>query len=126
MLASLRSRLIRQTSPTCPLCGGTSVRLRRIQGVYKCMACGMWFRHPPPSEGQVVRLYEDSWQDASAHSSETGAMTVEAARLLVEDLFRILALPGPAGLRLMDSGAGKGTLAAGLPLTVRRTKPIPG
>lgn len=76
-----------------------------------CRGCGLVFRHPMPSEAQLARLYGQAYSAASLALGAPGmASPARAARGHTAFIARLC----QPGARVLDFGAGTGTLAHSL------------
>jgi SAM-dependent methyltransferase len=64
-----------------------------------------------PSEDELDELYKQSWRAPEVNAAETGSTSEEIATTYVRRLRRSLGPNAIAGVRILDFGAGKGTLA---------------
>jgi SAM-dependent methyltransferase len=101
-------------SPTCPFCKGASSPCWEKVDVRKCAACGLRFRCPTPTAGQLTQRYETSWSDPETHRRETGGTDPELATIYATKLASSLGRRDFSGLRLLDFGAGRGAMVVAL------------
>jgi hypothetical protein len=101
-------------SATCPFCKGASLPCWEKVNVRKCAACGLRFRCPTPTVGQLTQHYETSWVDPDRHRRETGGTNPEMATIYATKLASSLGRRDFSGLRLLDFGAGRGAMMAAL------------
>ena len=98
----------------CPSCE-RPIRLRwEAVSVDECVACSLLFRNPTPSDMQLARIYDRSWSDAEVCTDETGAATIALTRAYAHKLLKSLSLRDFKGLKILDFGAGRGSMLAAL------------
>jgi 2-polyprenyl-3-methyl-5-hydroxy-6-metoxy-1,4-benzoquinol methylase len=100
-----------EVQPICPLCGGVASIKWLELSFAECSRCGALFRHPMPSEDELDGLYSGSWRAPDVNTAETGSTSEEIATAYVRHLRRALGANALAGVRIIDFGAGRGTLA---------------
>ena len=99
----------------CPFCGGLLAGHWVEPAFSKCQSCRLVIANPFPEPEELNSLYKDSWEDPSANTWETGGTRPDLAVQYVSQLFDQLDVdPGTPGLRILDFGAGRGTLMAEL------------
>jgi 2-polyprenyl-3-methyl-5-hydroxy-6-metoxy-1,4-benzoquinol methylase len=96
----------------CLSCGSPSHYASSLAhtSVYRCSdrACRLQFAHPQPTDDGLARVYEEVFSEVGAPNNH-GATPASYARVLLEAL---AARIGPlAGRRVLDFGAGVGTIA---------------
>jgi 2-polyprenyl-3-methyl-5-hydroxy-6-metoxy-1,4-benzoquinol methylase len=109
----LRTGLAERGTPrACGSCGSDRIRRRyvlRAFDVYVCETCTIAFRHPLPTEGELVAMYESDAYHESAYfrNAQRGyderAPEVQIYSRALDDLAALV----PAG-RLLDIGCGTG------------------
>lgn len=67
-----------------------------------------------PYETDLTTLYKESWSDPDSHKSETGGTDLDLARVYARKLATSLNLRDFKGLKILDFGAGKGTMLTAL------------
>ena len=67
-----------------------------------------------PKEAELTRLYEDGWRNPEANQAETGGTDLRLARVYARRLASSLGRRDFKGLRLVDFGAGTGTMSLAL------------
>jgi hypothetical protein len=107
-----------QSLRACPLCQRDLVpHLQRIP-YSQCVRCQLVIRNPPPSEEELRELYTQSWQRPLQHRSESGGTDGLLAKSYSVKLARSLRLTSFHGLKILDFGAGRGSVPS---LTTERT-----
>jgi 2-polyprenyl-3-methyl-5-hydroxy-6-metoxy-1,4-benzoquinol methylase len=98
-------------SVTCPTCGSSAVFARSLSrwSIYRCSdrACDLRFAHPQPTDEALAAAYAVDYATDSR-----GDTPEEYARALVDALTE--SVGSLAGRRVLDFGAGVGTIAGAL------------
>ncbi len=98
----------------CPLCSAPLVPEWRSVGIWRCRSCDLRLRHPLPDVMTLDHLYHAAWESPRVHSAETGGTTDALARDYVRHLLVTVGLSDLDGLRLVDLGAGDGSMSRAL------------
>jgi len=102
------------TSASCPLCGGPLVPHWPAVAIWRCRSCELRLRYPLPEQSTLDSLYHAAWASPSAHEPETGGTTHELANNYVRRMLSSLNLDSLVGLRMIDLGAGDGSMSRAL------------
>lgn len=99
----------------CVYCNGLSkIHWPKPQLFRRCIECGIIFREPFPTEKELRKLYDYSWKDAMANSSETGGADAILAKQYAREIGSMNSVNGIRGKRILDYGAGRGFLLEAL------------
>ncbi len=101
----------------CPFCAGSLRPWWRQPPFSKCRVCHLVIRNPFPDPETLADLYAASWADPDAHQAETGNLDLALATQYVRELLKSLDRQDGKGLRLLDFGAGRGSLMSALEQT---------
>lgn len=103
-----------QILTVCPLCQRQLVPyLQRIK-YSQCVRCQLIVRNPLPWEEELQGLYTQSWQHPLQHTSESGGTDAWLAESYSLQLARSLGLTSFHGLKILDFGAGRGSMLRAL------------
>lgn len=108
-----RPRTVNDLIP-CPFCQALASPHWRAVSFWRCSRCGLLFRNPQPSEASIAQLYEESWSDPQRHTNETGGTDLDLARIYARKLAGSLGRNDFGGLRILDHGAGRGSMLTAL------------
>jgi SAM-dependent methyltransferase len=100
---------------TCPVCHGESRSYGVPVGLLcRCVACKLLFRHRQPTNGELQALYAASWSAPKRNTAETGSIDSHLAAQYVRLLTEAVGRARIEGAKLLDVGAGDGTVSATL------------
>ena len=102
------------SAPECSFCGQPLSPCWDEARIWRCVGCCLLLRNPMPTEEELKRLYDASWDRPEDHSAETGGTDLPLARTYVRRLARSLGRWRLDGLRILDFGAGRGDMLAAL------------
>jgi 2-polyprenyl-3-methyl-5-hydroxy-6-metoxy-1,4-benzoquinol methylase len=101
-------------SKQCPFCGkNTRNKYKSPKFVFQCLSCGLLFRHTDVQQ-DFDELYKVAWSDVEHHKQETGGTDVTLASIYARKLAQTLGLDNFSGLRILDFGAGDGSMLVAL------------
>jgi SAM-dependent methyltransferase len=80
----------------------------------RCANCGLLFRYPQPVSAELQALYVASWTAPVSNQAKTGSIDSDLAAQYVWHLTEAVGRTGIAGSRLLDFGAGNGTVSVAL------------
>lgn len=98
----------------CPFCGKDGrYKFPSVKFFFQCSSCGLLFRDT--DQGQDFNeLYRVAWSDIDNHKHETGGTDIELARIYARKLAQSLKLKDLSGLKILEFGAGDGSMLAAL------------
>jgi 2-polyprenyl-3-methyl-5-hydroxy-6-metoxy-1,4-benzoquinol methylase len=98
----------------CPFCGKDAKnKYADLKFFYQCLFCGLIFKHAD-DEQDFNQLYKIAWSDVDNHKQETGGTDVKLARIYARKLAQSLGLENFSGLKILDFGAGDGSMLMAL------------
>jgi 2-polyprenyl-3-methyl-5-hydroxy-6-metoxy-1,4-benzoquinol methylase len=98
----------------CPFCGKDAKSKYKAPGFfYQCSSCGLTFKQVDAGQ-DLNELYTAAWSDIDNHKEETGGTDLKLARVYAKKLAESLGLDNFSGLRILDFGAGDGSMLAAL------------
>lgn len=107
--------VITENPERCSFCGQKKISVYNSSlSVWKCLSCGLLFRNILHSEDKFTALYKNAWLDSSSHKSETGGTDLKLARIYLQRLISYLGLKNLSGLKILDFGAGRGSMLTAL------------
>jgi 2-polyprenyl-3-methyl-5-hydroxy-6-metoxy-1,4-benzoquinol methylase len=83
----------------CPVCGGRDFAPRFLPDVMRCNKCGVLFRSPRPTQGEIARSYNQAATFTEWQSNEEGRRAMWQRRL-------VLVRRSCSAGRLLDVGTG--------------------
>jgi SAM-dependent methyltransferase len=100
----------------CPICRAKdfSAPFWETPKFHRCSRCGLIFRVPFPDTSSLDDLYKMSWVSPDVHKSETGATDLVIASAVTRHLLRSMRESNFSGKRILDFGAGRGSMALSL------------
>lgn len=98
----------------CPFCKSAIAPHWRTVNVWKCSSCKLLFRNPAPSSEGLTELYKESWLDPCGNIDETGGTDLNFAKIYTKKLAASLNLKNISGLKILDFGAGRGSMLTAL------------
>jgi SAM-dependent methyltransferase len=96
----------------CPLCRARARRRWATSGFCQCPSCGLLFRKPRLEN--LDKVYASKWEHPADHTDFTGATDPEIAGVYCQQIIRSLERKDLRGLRILDFGAGRGTVLRAL------------
>jgi hypothetical protein len=103
-----------ETLKGCALCGKEASPHWEAIGIWKCSSCGLLFRNPLPSQEDLAQLYKTSWINPLESMNETGSTDIQLAKKYASELARSLKVKNFRGMKVLDFGAGKGSMSDAL------------
>lgn len=100
--------------PSCPFCEHKAKTHWRRASFYRCSFCGLMFRYPLKTDGELNSLYGQAWERPEESTSETGGTEMQLARTYTHLLATTLKLNDFNRLKICDYGAGRGAMAQAL------------
>ena len=98
----------------CAMCGGRTFMYWSQAQIIRCEKCALLSRKQFPTADELEELYSGSWERPSEHRTETGATDGELAGSYVQCLKESLGIEHMRDLRLLEFGAGTGSLMRAL------------
>jgi SAM-dependent methyltransferase len=97
----------------CPQCDALGKAKLHLQAprFLRCDQCGVMYRDPFPDAASLARLYSESWDSPNSNKEETGATSAAIASRLIDSMVKALGGRSLVGMRVLDYGAGRGTMA---------------
>jgi SAM-dependent methyltransferase len=99
---------------TCPFCGAQLTNVWKKGAFLKCSNCQLLIRNQEVDQQELDKLYERSWFDPLEKVSETGATTDDLADQYTALLANSLRRSNLKDLRIIDFGAGRGSMSFAL------------
>lgn len=94
----------------CPFCHSRAMQHWSSVNVCVCSSCELLFRYPQKDLVELTELYTASWADPEREIEETGATDSALAKIYADRLVQSLGFNSIEGMRLLDFGAGKGSI----------------
>jgi SAM-dependent methyltransferase len=108
-------RTLSYRAESCPFCNSNAISLFLGKlSIRRCSACGLLFKDVPSSQGTFDKLFEDAWTDSFSHQDQTGAIELDLARNYSQRLISSLSVDNFNGLKILDFGAGRGSIITAL------------
>ena len=95
---------------TCLFCNKPLAKYYDQPAFSRCRACGLILRNPFPDQRELDALYHSSWEEPQYRISETGNVDMRLARQYTKALVSSLKQENLSGQKIVDYGAGKGSL----------------
>lgn len=91
-----------------PILSGLQTRLGEVYSLMQCNACAFISTHPLPDPNQLKQYYDqDYWQNCSG---KTGGLLKAFYKLRMSGIIKTIKKMVPTGSRVLDWGAGDGSL----------------
>jgi SAM-dependent methyltransferase len=102
-----------ETGCECPNCkaNGAAVVYWREPRFVHCRECDLIFRHPFPQDSDLSSYYKAGWDSPAKDADVTGATDSAIARSTAQSLARSLGVQSFSGMRILDFGAGRGSMS---------------
>ena len=102
------------TNTSCPYCKTSMINAWPDASFLRCPTCQLLVRNGSFSKHNLKKLYISSWSDPFQNIDETGATTDELSEQYSIHLLNSLNIGGFHGLKIMDFGAGRGSMSIAL------------
>lgn len=93
----------------CPLCGSVAQRdfVKFGKEFYSCTGCGLGFIHPPPTQDEIEKIYDQSYYDSWGINCGDGA-TERMKQATFHDKLAVIEKNMPTKGRILDIGCATG------------------
>lgn len=96
----------------CPICGNYQEGMT-VGSFLECRVCGLLSKKEVDFD-EIDTQYKAGWESPSAHIQQTGATDMELSESYIAHLLKELRIKSFQGLRILDFGAGRGSMAEAL------------